>query len=73
MAFDAAERNGRFDHIRCQRSEKSSSRGKRKRKYSFCRRTVRVEIKSKFFPTTFLNIEGRGTFALVKDEKKRNS
>ena len=31
MAFDAAERNGRFGHIHCLKSEESSSRGKRKK------------------------------------------
>ena len=29
MAFDAAEKNGRFGRIQCQRSKESSSKGKR--------------------------------------------
>ena len=29
MVFDAAERNGRFDRIQCQRNKESSSREKR--------------------------------------------
>ena len=53
MAFDAAERNGRFGHIQCQRRKKSSSRGKRKRRVFLCRRTVRVEV----IPASFLKIE----------------
>ena len=30
MAFDAAERNGRFGRIQCQRGKESSNRGKRR-------------------------------------------
>ena len=58
MAFDAAERNGRFGRIQCQKSKESSSRGKRKRRVFLCRRTVRVEVKSKVIPMSFLKIEG---------------
>ena len=59
MAFDAAKRNGRFGCIQCQRS-KESSRGKRKRRVFPCRRTVRVKVKSKAIPTSFLKIEEEG-------------
>ena len=36
----------------------SSNRGKRKGQVFLCRRTVRVEVKSKVIPTSFLKIEG---------------
>ena len=72
MAFDAAERNGRFGRIQCQRSKGSSSRGKRKRRVYLCRRTVRVEVKNKVIPTSFLKIEGWGTFVEAKDRTKRD-
>ena len=42
MTFDAAERNGRFGRIQCQRGKKSSSRGKKR--VFLCRRTVRVKL-----------------------------
>ena len=58
MAFDAAEKNGRFGCIQCQRSEDSSSRGNRKRRVFLCRRIVRVEEISKVIPTSFRKIEG---------------
>ena len=38
MVFDAAERNGRFGRIQCQRSKESSSRGKRKKRVFLCKR-----------------------------------
>ena len=62
----------REESIRCQRSKEDSSRGKRKRRVVLCRRTVRVEVKSKVIPTSFLKIEGRETFVGVKDRRKRN-
>ena len=58
-AFDAAKRNKRFGRIQCQRSEESSSRGKRR--VFLCRRTVRVKVEGKAIPASFLKIEGRGT------------
>ena len=54
MAFDAAERNGRFGRIQCQRSKESSSREKRKRRVFLCRMTVRVKVRSKVIPSSFL-------------------
>ena len=36
MALDAAERNGRFGRIQCQRGKESSCRGKRKRRVFLC-------------------------------------
>ena len=58
MAFDAAERNGRFGRIQCQRGKESSSRGKRR--IFLCRRTVRVKVGGKAIPASFLKIERRG-------------
>ena len=72
MVFDAAERNGRFGCIQCQRSEESSSRRKRKRQVFFCRRTVRVEVRRKVIPASFLKIEGRGTLVRAKERRKTN-
>ena len=66
LVFDAAKRNERFGRIQCQRSQESSSRGKRKRRVFLCRRTVRVEVKSKVIPTSFLKIKGSGR-KLVKE------
>ena len=68
MAFDVAERNGRFGRIQCQRSEESSSRGKRR--VFLCRRTVRVKVRSKVISAIFLKIEGRGTLVGTKDGRK---
>ena len=59
IAFDAAERNGRFGRIQCQRGKESSSRGKRR--IFLCKRRVRVKLKGKVIPAIFLKIEGRGT------------
>ena len=58
LAFDAAERNRKFGSIQCQKSKESSKR--EKRGVFFCRRTVRVDAKSKVLPTSSLNIKGRG-------------
>ena len=69
LAFDAPERNGRFGRIQCQRSKKSSSREKRKRLVLLCRRTVRVKVKTKVIPASFLKIEGGGTFVGAKDRR----
>ena len=40
VAFDAAERNGKFGRIQCQRSKESSNRGKRKRAVFLCIKAV---------------------------------
>ena len=60
MAFDAAERNGRFGRIPWQRGKESSSRGKRKRRVFLCRRTLRVKVEGKAIPESFLQIEAGG-------------
>ena len=72
MAFDAAERNGKFGRTQCQRSKESSSRKMRKRRVFLCRRTVRIKVKSKVISASFLKIEERGTFIGAKDRKKRD-
>ena len=72
MAFDVAEKNGRFGRIQCQRSEESRSRGKRKKRVFLCRRTVRVKIESKVIPASFRKIEERGTFVGAKDRRERD-
>ena len=59
LACDAAERNGNFGGIQCQRSKESSSRGKRKRLVFFCRRTVKVEVEGKVIPMSSLKVVGR--------------
>ena len=66
LVFDAAERNGRFGSIQYQRSNESRSRGKRKRQVLLCRRTVKVEVKSKVIPASSLKIEERGTLVRGK-------
>ena len=45
LTFDAAERNGNFGRIQCQRDNDSSTR--RNREVFLCRRTLRVEVKCK--------------------------
>ena len=60
MAFDAAEGNGRFGHIQCQRGKESSSRGKRKRRVFLCRRTMRVKVGGKIIPASFLKLKEGG-------------
>ena len=73
MAFDATERNGKFGCIQCPRSKESSSRGKRKRRVFLCIGIVRVKVKSKVIPTSFLKTEGRETFVGAKERRKRDS
>ena len=70
MVFDAAERNKRFGRILCQRSKKSSSRGKRKKPVFLCRKTMRVKVRSNVIPASFLKIEGRGTLAGQNTEER---
>ena len=53
--------------IQCQRSKENSSKGKKKRQVFLCRRTVRVEVKSKVIQTSFLNIQERETFVGAKE------
>ena len=72
MAFDAAQRNGGFGRIQCQRSKESSSKGKRKRRVFLCRRTVRVIVKGKVIPASFLKIKGWGTFVGAKDRREND-
>ena len=72
IAFDAAERNGRFGRIQCQIGTESSSRGKRKRRVFLCRRTVIVKVGDKAIPTSFPKIEGRGTLVGAKDRGERD-
>ena len=72
MAFDAAERNGRFGRIQCQRGKESSSRGKRKRRVFLCRGTVRVKVEGKAIPASFLKIEGRGTLVGAMDRREKD-
>ena len=71
LAFDAAKRNIRFGHIRCHRSKESSSRGKRR--VFFCRRTMRVGVKGIIISSSFLKIEGRGSFIGAEEGRKRDS
>ena len=71
-AFDAAESNGRFSRIQCQRGKESSCRGKRKRRVFLCRRTVRVKVGGKAIPASFLKIEGRGTLVGAKHRRERD-
>ena len=70
MAFDAAERNGGFGRIQCQRGKESSSIGKRR--VFLCRGTVGVEVRNKVIPASFLKIEGRGTLVGAKDRRERD-
>ena len=71
MGFDAAERNGGFGRIKCQRGKESSSRGKRKRRVFLCERTVRVKVEGKVIQASFLKIEGRGTLVGAKNRRER--
>ena len=72
MAFDTAERNGRFGRIQCQRGKESSSRGKRKRRVFLCRRAVRIKVGGKAIPASFLKVEGRGTFVWAIGQGERD-
>ena len=62
------KRMEKFGCIQCQRSEESSTRGKRR--VFLCRTTVRVEVKDKISPTSSLKIEGRGTFVGAIERKR---
>ena len=64
MAFDAAERNGKFGRIHCQRGKESRSSGKRR--VFLCRRTVGVKVGGKVIPASFLKVEERGTLVGAK-------
>ena len=61
----------RKEGIQCQRSKENNSKGKKKRRVSLCRRTVRVKVKSKVIPTSFLKIQGRETFVGAKDRREK--
>ena len=65
MAFDAAEGNGRFGRIQCQRG-KESSRGKRKRRVLLCRRTVG----GKAIPASFRKLKEGGCPLRRKTERE---
>ena len=68
LMFNAAKRNGRYGCIQCQRSKDSnSSRGKRRRQVFLCRRRVRIKVKRKIIPASFLKIEGRARFVGAKE------
>ena len=69
LLFRAPDRN---EGIQCQRSKENSSKGKKKRRVFLCRRTVRVKVKSKVSPASFLKIEGREAFVGAKDRRKRD-
>ena len=62
----------RKEGIQCQRSKENSSKGKKKRRVFLCRRTVRVEVKSKVILTSFPKIQGKETFVGAKDRRKRD-
>ena len=42
----------------------------KKKRIFLCRRTVRVKVKGKVIPASFLKIEGRRTFVGVKDRRE---
>ena len=68
MAFDAAERKGRFGRIQYHRSKESSSSGKKKRGVLLGRRIVRVEAKNEEISRS--KIEGAGSaISQVKSEE----
>ena len=71
MAFDAAKRNGRFGRIQCQRSQESSSRGKRR--VFLYRRAVRVKVMGKVIPASFLKNEEWTGLVGAKDRRERDS
>ena len=70
MMFDVVERNGKFGRLQCQRSDESNSGGKRKRRVFFCGKTVRVKVKSKVIPASFLKVEERGMLIGAKDQRE---
>ena len=72
-AFDAAERNGRFGRIQCQRAKESSSScsGKRKRRIFLCSMTVRVKVGDKVISASSLKIEERRTLVGAIGRRKR--
>ena len=57
MGFDAAERNGRFGDVQCQRDKKSCSSGKRKRRVFLCIRTAGVKVGGKVIPASFRKLK----------------
>ena len=72
MAFDAAERNGRFGRIQCQRSKETSSRGKRR--VFLCRRTMTIKVNGKVNPSKLSENEITGNVRWgERPERKRQS
>ena len=69
-AFDAAERNGRFGRIQCQRGKESSSRGKRKRRVFLYKKIVVVKVGDKVLLASSLKVEGRRTLVGAKDRRE---
>ena len=72
LAFGAAERNGKSGRIQCQRSEKSSNKGRKEESIPL-QKDSKGRNESKVIPTSFLEIEGRSTFVEKKDRGKGDS
>ena len=68
-AFNAAERNGRFGRIQCQRGKENSSRGKRKRRVLLCRGTVKVNVGGEAIPASFLKSKEGGRWGRKTGER----
>ena len=71
MAFDVAEKNGRFGRIQCQRGKESSSRGKKR--VFHCKRKVEDKVEGKAIPSSFVKVEERRTLVGAKDRRERRT
>ena len=56
LAFDAAERNGKFGRIQCQKGKECSSRGREKKASVPLQMDGESRSKGKVIPTSFLKI-----------------
>ena len=52
--------------------KRAASKKRKKIGVVLCRRKVRVEVKGKVIPTSFLKIKGRGVFVGVEEWRKRH-
>ena len=60
----------RKEGIQYHRRKEISSREKRNKRVFLCRRTVRVKVKSKVIPASFLKFEEMEAFVGAKDRRK---
>ena len=69
LAFDTAERNGKFGCIQCQRSKESRTRGRREKNIPL-QEDRKIIVKGKVIPRSFLKTKG-GEFYVEAEERRK--